>query len=114
MYTERLANAQVCLRDIKAEIEFLKLQIKQEAKQVRWAKGSPGLKAILRDKRISAEHGAGMTYLAIHLSVLESYAVPDGWEMVEQTRQRNIGDPVCTKYRKQGFPALLYVTKEVH
>lgn len=116
-YERRLQEALTKQANIKEEIAFLRLQIKQEVKQTKWAKGSPDIKELSRlypDLRI--DNGAGTTYMGLTRSVLDvPVQLPAGWELFESHPQdpSTIGSPVVNKYRFKGLPALLYVTKAV-
>jgi hypothetical protein len=117
-YERRLADALAKQADLKHEIEFLRLQLKQEAKQCRWAKSSPVIKqfkAQWPDLRI--DNGAGMTYLGLTFSVLDhdyEQHLPVGWVKFEERIDSSlIGSPIQRTYKYSGIPALLYVTKAV-
>lgn len=115
-YESRLAEALKKQEEIKHDIEFLRGQIKQEKKQARWCKGSPDIKTLCK---LFPEHhldnGAGLTYFGVELTCLQvTPALPDGWIEFERTSlHNNIGSPICTKYRKPGVPAHIYITKAV-
>jgi len=114
-YEVRLERAQKQLTEVKDQIEFLKLQIKQERKQARWAKGSP----IIRDMKkrwphLRVDNGAGTTYLGLDVGVLESFDAPVGWELFDRYPQNSsLGSPIVEIYRLRHCPANLYVTKHV-
>ena len=116
-YETRLAEALEKQERIKHEIKFLRLQIKQERQQERWCKGSPDIKELCKqfpEHRI--DNGAGLTYFAVDLSVLDALpALPDEWVAFDRhvIHPSSISSPVCTKYRKNGVPAHLYITKAV-
>lgn len=114
-YERRLIVAQELLERTKNEITFLKLQIKQEKQQERWAKSSP----IIRDMKarypgICIENGAGLTYLSMDVGVCESFEPPFGWECSHRDPQNSsLGSPIVETYHLRHCPANLYVTKHV-
>lgn len=115
-YAQRLEQALKKLVDTKNEIVFLRLQIKQEKKQEKWANGSPviaQLKELFPELRI--ENGAGMSYLGLTFEVLDKAVLPAGWSLFDSEPQdRNqIGSPINEKYKYTGIPAMLYVTRKV-
>jgi len=114
-YERRLVEAQERLDKAKSEVAFFKLQIKQEKRQHRWASSNPEIKALLKQHpTMRCENGAGLTYLSIDVSVLDTFEVPEGWQLFETSRRSDsLGAPVCSIYHKTHFPANLYVTKHV-
>ena len=115
-YKLRLAEAIEKQERIKHDIAFLRGQIKQEAKQTRWAKGSADVKALSKifpDCHI--DNGSGLTYIGVELTCLQvTPALPEGWVEFERASvHNNIGSPICCKFRKPGIPAHLYITKSV-
>ncbi len=115
-YFDRLEQALKKQIELKHEIEFLRLQIKQENRQTKWAQSSPviaHLKSLFPDLRI--ENGAGLTYLGLTFGVLDTATVPDGWTLWEaEPQDRNqIGSPMIEKYKYHGIPAMLYITRKV-
>jgi hypothetical protein len=114
-YTNRLANAEKKLEELKAEIAFLKLQIKQEKQQAQWAKGSEVLKSLLKVfPDATVENGAGCTYVTARVSVSDKREVPEGWELREsKAESSNIGAPLHKLYRMPHTPVNLYVIKQV-
>lgn len=116
-YERRLEEALEKQANLKSEIEFLRLQIKQERKQIRWAKGSPiikQMKAQWPDLRI--DNGAGMTYLGLTFRVTDPNPEPHlpGWVLHETRRDSDRLDaPIVDVYRYHGIPAMLYVTRNV-
>ncbi len=114
-YATRLIDAQAKLEDLREHIVFLKLQIKQEKKQAKWAKESPTIKD-LRAKypHLRVDNGAGMTYLGLDVGVLEAFDAPVGWERYDSRPQNSsLGSPIVEIYRLRHCPAQLYVTKHV-
>ncbi len=116
-YEERLQSALARLADDKAEVEFLKLQIKQEKKQAKWAKESPVLKQFKAQwPELTIDNGAGMTYLGLHFAAHEEYEqhIPFGWECYDTRKVHDgLGSPIVKIYRMRHVPALLYVTKAI-
>lgn len=117
-YESRLQEALEKQEKIKAEIDFLRLQIKQERQQTRWCNSSPFMKQFRKqwpDARI--DNGAGLTYISLDFGVLDpNYEehLP-GWELFDTTRidPNSLGSPILRKYKFPGIPAHLYVTKAV-
>lgn len=115
-YETRLAQALTKAAALKDEIAYLRLQIKQEVKQAKWAKGSPIIKqfkACWPDVQI--DNGAGLTYLSLKFGPLDDYE-PHlvGWELFDSYRvDESLGSPIIKQYRMKGVPAVLYVTKHV-
>ena len=118
-YEKRLHEALIQQQELKEAIAFLRLQIKQERKQERWAKTSPIIKQMkARWPSLRIENGAGCSYLGIALSAKDPGITPHlpEWELLEQyaAYPSKLGSPIVTKYRMKGVPALLYVTQEVY
>lgn len=117
-YERRLAECLEKQDRIKHDIEFLRGQIKQEAKQKRWCKGSTDIKALAKLFSFTDCHidnGAGLTYFGVKLSCLDvTPALPEGWiEFERRSIHENIGSPILRKFRKPGVPAHLYIEKAV-
>lgn len=114
-YERRLASALEVLEKTKSEIDFLKLQIKEEKKQTRWAKGSPIIKDMVkRYPGLRIDNGAGLTYLGLDVQCTETFNAPFGWECFETRRiDDSLGSPVLSIYKLRNCPAHLYVTKHI-
>jgi hypothetical protein len=119
-YEQRLRDALIKQTAINNEITYLRLQIKQEAAQVRWAKTSPiikGLKAQWPDAHIDSS--PDRTYVSISLGVLDPnpdpLLLPFGWEKFEENQLSpgSLGSSVLSIYRLKGCPAYIYITKAV-
>lgn len=115
-YEERLQNALQRQRDIKEEVAFLRLQIKQEKQQARWAKGSMDVTFIRSIyPHVEVENGAGCTYMSVKLTAADLMLYPLGWEIVDmrEVDDTRLNSPMLVKMRRVGVPALLYITKDV-
>lgn len=118
-YEQRLQDALIKQEEVKNEIAYLRLQIKQELKQCRWAKGSPIIKQFQRQwPDLHIDNGPGITYLSLSFSVLDvNYEehLPVGWEKFEERSidSNALGSPILKTYRMKNVPALLYVTKAI-
>lgn len=115
-YEQRLEAALKKQADIKDEIDFLRLQIKQEKKQEKWASRSPvisQIKAKFPDLRV--DNGAGLTYLTMNFSVLDQSELPQGWTLFDANPQdkQNLGSPIVERYKYPDVPAMLYITRQV-
>lgn len=118
-YEIRLEKALEDKSKINDEIDFLRLQIKQEKKQAKWAKGSPVIKELMSqwpDARI--DHGAGMTYVNLSFSVLDApyeQRLPTPWEKIEERKvdRESVFSPILRAYRLKDSPVLIYATQTV-
>ena len=116
-YTTRLATAIVAAAKIKDEIAYLKLQIKQEKAQTKWAKTSPQVKdlqAMFPGAEVQSD--SSMTYISVHLPVSATVNLPFGWELREQRAVNavTLGSPVVSFYKTPRTPINLYITKAVY
>jgi hypothetical protein len=117
IYTERLEAALTMRSELAAEITFLRLQIKQERQQAKWAKGSQAVKDVLAVYPMAQiENGAGMSYITVKLACSDMLLCPGGWSLHEQREvdPSKLNSPVLTTYRNHGVPALIYVVKQVY
>lgn len=115
-YEVRLQTALIKQAGLKDEIAFLRLQIKQEKKQAKWAASSltiRELKELFPEAKI--DNGAGVTYISVDLSRTDLRQAPGSWEQRDRevVFPNNIGSPVRCTYRMQGVPANLYITRAV-
>ena len=115
-YARQLEEALEKQRQIKGDIEFLRLQIKQEKKQTAWCRKSPDIKAL---KKLIPNHridnGAGLTYFGVTLECDERITLPDGWVHFdnEVCDTSTLASPVCKKYKKHGVPIHVYINQKV-
>ena len=117
-YARQLEEALEKQRQIKGDIEFLRLQIKQEKKQTAWCRKSPDIKAL---KKLIPNHridnGAGLTYFGVTLECTDKrITLPDGWVQFDNEAWCNtntLASLVCKKYKKHGVPIHVYITQKV-